>query len=183
MIACGAATADIRCAPVLRSELHPRDSEAIGWQALFHSGCRELISSFCPCSVLAQLEGSALGMGFGVISSSVLPAQGVPLPSVSACVNAAKGPTGLASDFSHTLHGNIDRWLFAQLALAGFAGRIVGPNRTRGLLHRLCGADADISPWSVGRRTRSARLSRSADGQAAGRHCAQAPTDHCGWIA
>ena len=82
--------------------------------------------SFALVGFFAQLADSALGMGFGVISASVLLAQGVPPPLVSASVNAAKVPTGTAAAISHALNGNIDRRLFARLALAGIAGGILG---------------------------------------------------------
>ncbi|MBM3521039.1 MAG: sulfite exporter TauE/SafE family protein, partial [Alphaproteobacteria bacterium] len=51
------------------------------------------IVGFC-----AQIVDGALGMGFGVISSSVLLAQGIPPALASASVNAAKLPTtGMAA--------------------------------------------------------------------------------------
>ena len=81
----------------------------------------ELFLTFAFVGFFAQLADSALGMGFGVISSSVLLAQGVPPPLVSASVNAAKVPTGIAAGISHAINGNIDKRLFLRLALAGVA--------------------------------------------------------------
>ena len=49
--------------------------------------------AFMVVGFLAQLVDGALGMGFGVISSSILLAQGVPPALASASVNAAKLPT------------------------------------------------------------------------------------------
>lgn len=86
----------------------------------------DLFLTFAFVGFFAQLADSALGMGFGIISSSVLLAQGVPPPLVSASVNAAKIPTGVASGVSHTLNGNIDRKLVVRLAVAGILGGIVG---------------------------------------------------------
>ncbi|MCA0872318.1 sulfite exporter TauE/SafE family protein [Seohaeicola saemankumensis] len=86
----------------------------------------DLFLVFAAVGFVAQLADSALGMGFGVISSSVLLAQGVPPPLVSASVNAAKVPTGIAAGISHAINGNIDRRLFLRLALAGVAGGIIG---------------------------------------------------------
>lgn len=81
---------------------------------------------FLVVGFTAQLADGALGMGFGVISSSVLLAQGVPPPMVSASVNAAKIPTGTVAGLSHALHGNIDLALFRRVALTGLAGGIIG---------------------------------------------------------
>lgn len=74
----------------------------------------------------AQLTDAALGMGFGVISSSVLLFQGVSPPVVSAAVNAAKIPTGSAASLSHWRHGNIDRSVLISLAISGAIGGITG---------------------------------------------------------
>lgn len=84
------------------------------------------IFAFALVGFFAQLADSALGMGFGVISSSVLLAQGVPPPMVSAAVNAAKLPTGMASGFSHMLNRNIDWRIFLPVAASGIAGGISG---------------------------------------------------------
>ncbi|TMV09962.1 sulfite exporter TauE/SafE family protein [Ruegeria sediminis] len=82
--------------------------------------------TFLAVGFVAQLADGALGMGFGVISSSVLLFQGFPPPLVSASVNAAKIPTGSMAGISHALNGNIDFSLFRRLALSGMAGGIVG---------------------------------------------------------
>ena len=74
----------------------------------------------------AQLIDGALGMGYGVISSVVLLATGVPPAHTSASVHAAKLFTTAASGTSHILHGNVDRRLFWLLSLAGGVGGIVG---------------------------------------------------------
>ena len=80
-----------------------------------------LIVGFC-----AQLADASLGMGFGVISSSLLFAQGVPPPLVSAAVNAAKIPTGAMAGLSHFLNGNIEARLFLRLAAFGAVGGCTG---------------------------------------------------------
>ncbi len=67
----------------------------------------------------AQLIDGALGMGYGVISSVVLLASGVPPAHTSASVHSAKLFTTAASGTSHILHGNVDRRLFWILAIAG----------------------------------------------------------------
>jgi len=74
----------------------------------------------------AQLIDGALGMGYGVISSVVLLASGVPPSHTSASVHAAKLFTTAASGASHLVHGNVDRRLFWFLAIAGSVGGIAG---------------------------------------------------------
>jgi uncharacterized membrane protein YfcA len=74
----------------------------------------------------AQLIDGALGMGYGVISSVVLLASGVPPAHTSAAVHSAKLFTTAASGTSHLLHGNVDRRMFWLLSLAGIVGGVVG---------------------------------------------------------
>jgi uncharacterized protein len=74
----------------------------------------------------AQLIDGALGMGYGVISSVVLLASGVPPAHTSASVHSAKLFTTAASGMSHLFHGNVDRRLFWILAIAGSTGGIIG---------------------------------------------------------
>src|SRR3546814_4867589 len=57
----------------------------------------------------AQLIDGAIGMGYGVISTSVLVATGMPPAVASAAVHVTKMPTGIASGLSHWKFGNIDR--------------------------------------------------------------------------
>lgn len=74
----------------------------------------------------AQLIDGALGMGYGVISSVVLLATGVPPAHTSAAVHSAKLFTTAASGASHLFHGNVDRRLFWFLSIAGGIGGIAG---------------------------------------------------------
>jgi uncharacterized membrane protein YfcA len=81
---------------------------------------------FLCVGFFAQLIDGALGMGYGVISSVVLLATGVPPAQASASVHSAKLFTTAASGASHLLHGNVDRRLFWFLSLAGGFGGILG---------------------------------------------------------
>jgi uncharacterized membrane protein YfcA len=74
----------------------------------------------------AQLIDGALGMGYGVISSVVLLASGVPPSHTSASVHAAKLFTTAASGTSHLMHGNVDRRLFWFLSITGGVGGVAG---------------------------------------------------------
>ncbi len=81
---------------------------------------------FALVGFLAQLIDGALGMGYGVISSVVLLASGVPPAHTSASVHAAKLFTTAVSGASHILHGNVDRRLLILLSAAGVVGGIAG---------------------------------------------------------
>jgi uncharacterized membrane protein YfcA len=75
---------------------------------------------------VAQLVDGAIGMAFGVISTSVLLALGVPPAVASAGVHAAEVVTTALSGLSHWLYGNVDKRLFLRLAAAGVIGGVIG---------------------------------------------------------
>jgi hypothetical protein len=81
---------------------------------------------FAVVGFAAQLVDGALGMGYGVISSVVLLASGVPPAHTSASVHAAKLFTTAVSGTSHIAYGNVERRLFLALSAAGAAGGIAG---------------------------------------------------------
>lgn len=75
---------------------------------------------------LAQIVDGALGMAYGVISSTVLLAFGVPPATASASVHAAEVFTTAASAGSHAVARNVNWKLFAPLALGGCVGGAAG---------------------------------------------------------
>ena len=81
---------------------------------------------FLLVGVLAQAVDGALGMAYGVISSSVLLALGVPPAMASASVHAAEVFTTAASASSHAWHRNVEWRLFLPLAIAGVVGGVLG---------------------------------------------------------
>lgn len=81
---------------------------------------------FAVVGFFAQIVDGALGMGFGVISSALLLAQGVPPPLVSASVNAAKLPTSGTSATSHWLHKNILPEVVWPVLICGGLGGLIG---------------------------------------------------------
>jgi uncharacterized membrane protein YfcA len=81
---------------------------------------------FLVVGVLAQSVDGALGMAYGVISSSVLLAFGVPPATASASVHGAEVFTTAASAGSHILHRNVDWRLLVPLAFAGVIGGCLG---------------------------------------------------------
>jgi uncharacterized protein len=81
---------------------------------------------FLMVGFFAQLVDGAVGMAYGVISSSVLLAFGVPPAQASATIHAAECFTTGASGISHLVHRNIDWRLLLRLAPAGIVGGVVG---------------------------------------------------------
>jgi hypothetical protein len=74
----------------------------------------------------AQMIDGAIGMAYGVTSSSVLLSVGVPPATTSACVHAAETFTTFVSGVSHWKLGNVDRKLLMRLALPGMVGGAIG---------------------------------------------------------
>ncbi len=96
---------------------------------------------FLAVGFLAQCVDGALGMAYGVISSTVLLAFGVPPATASASVHAAEVFTTAASAASHSANKNVNWKLFLPLAAGGVVGGIVGA-------FVLTSVDGDIlKPW------------------------------------
>jgi uncharacterized membrane protein YfcA len=74
----------------------------------------------------AQLVDGALGMAFGVISTSAVMALGMPPASASAMVHTAEIFTTAASGSWHIFHRNVDWRLFVRLGVAGVVGAVLG---------------------------------------------------------
>ncbi len=82
--------------------------------------------TFALVGFVAQLIDGTLGLGFGVISSTVLLGQGYAPALVAASVNAAKIPTTGTAAFSHFMNKNLDWSVVIALAVFGSLGGIVG---------------------------------------------------------
>ncbi len=85
--------------------------------------------SFWTCLMIgffAQIVDGALGMAFGVISTTALLTFGFSPAHASAAVHTAEVFTTAASAVSHIAHGNVDRRLVLRLAIAGSAGAVTG---------------------------------------------------------
>jgi uncharacterized membrane protein YfcA len=81
---------------------------------------------FLLVGFLAQIVDGALGMAYGVISSTVLLSFGVPPAMASASVHAAEVFTTAASAGSHAVNKNVNWKLFVPLALGGCFGGAIG---------------------------------------------------------
>jgi uncharacterized protein len=75
---------------------------------------------------LAQLVDGALGMAFGLISTTALLSLGIPPAQASAAVHTAEVATTAASGLAHLFHQNINRRLFLTLSAAGVLGGVLG---------------------------------------------------------
>lgn len=84
------------------------------------------IGWFVLIGFVAQMFDGAIGMGFGVISSTVLAAIGLPREVASASVNGAKLLTGTASGTAHILLRNVDWRMLLVLGSAGALGGVAG---------------------------------------------------------
>ncbi len=86
----------------------------------------EDILPFIAAGFVAQIIDGALGMAFGVISTTLLITLGTPPAAASASVHIVETFTTGLSGISHILRKNIDWSLFRRLALPGIAGGIIG---------------------------------------------------------
>jgi siroheme synthase-like protein len=75
---------------------------------------------------LAQLVDGVLGMGYGVVSATVLLSIGVKLPAISGSIHTAEMFSSAASGYSHYKFGNVNKKLFKTLLIPGVIGAILG---------------------------------------------------------
>lgn len=75
---------------------------------------------------VAQLVDGMLGMGFGVISTTVLLSVGVNPAIVSSRVHSTRLFSSGLSGYSHHKLGNVDKQLFKKLVIPGCIGAIIG---------------------------------------------------------
>src|SRR5215210_1487218 len=74
----------------------------------------------------AQIVDGAIGMAYGLISTSILLSLGVAPSTASASVHAAEVFTTGASAISHWRFGNVEKRLFLRLAPGGMLGGALG---------------------------------------------------------
>lgn len=86
----------------------------------------ENILLFAVIGFLAQIVDGAIGMAYGVISTTVLLSIGIPPAVASAAVHTSEIVTTGISGFSHAMFKNIDYALFRRLVLPGIIGSILG---------------------------------------------------------
>ena len=85
------------------------------------------ILPFIGVGFLAQIVDGALGMAFGVISSTMMVSLlGIPPNRASAGVHFVEMFTTAASAVSHVAHRNVDWKLFGRLVIPGMIGGVLG---------------------------------------------------------
>lgn len=86
----------------------------------------ESFLTFVAVGFLGQLVDGAIGMAYGLVSTSVLISHGLPAATASASVHAAEVFTTAASGYSHWRLGNVDKGLLKRLVPAGMLGGAAG---------------------------------------------------------
>jgi uncharacterized protein len=86
----------------------------------------ESIIVFAIVGFIAQLIDGALGMAYGVSSTTFLLSVGVPPAAASASVHTAEVFTTAISGASHWKLGNVDRTLVRKLVIPGIVGGVLG---------------------------------------------------------
>ncbi|NCX01135.1 MAG: sulfite exporter TauE/SafE family protein, partial [Actinobacteria bacterium] len=81
---------------------------------------------FALAGSIAQLIDGALGMGFGLTSSTLLLTLGASAAVASAAVHAAEIGTTLVSGASHWQVHNVDKKILLKLAIPGGIGAFLG---------------------------------------------------------
>jgi hypothetical protein len=81
---------------------------------------------FIAVGFAAQIVDGALGMAFGVISSTLLISIGLPPAAASAGVHTVETFTTAVSGGSHILHRNVDWRLFGKVVVPGVIGGVLG---------------------------------------------------------
>lgn len=81
---------------------------------------------FIIVGFIAQMIDGALGMAYGVSSTTFLLSLGIPPAPASASVHTAEIFTSGVSGLSHLRFGNVDKKLFKKLLIPGVIGGILG---------------------------------------------------------
>ncbi len=75
---------------------------------------------------IAEVVAGSMGMGYGVICTTVLLVLNVPPPIISASIHSAESFTSAAGTISHWQLGNINKKLVKALAIPAIIGAITG---------------------------------------------------------
>ncbi|MBA7531014.1 hypothetical protein ES705_23225 [subsurface metagenome] len=74
---------------------------------------------------IAQIIDGALGMAYGVTSTTFLLSMGIPPVAASASVHSAEVFTSGVSGLAHLRFGNVDKKLFKKLLIPGIIGGVL----------------------------------------------------------
>lgn len=125
--------------PVGAALLHPLGDTLLGWWRYEVAGVQ--LGTVLLVGFAAQLVDGALGMAYGLCSTSFLLGLGLPPALASASVHVAEMGTTGASGLAHWRAGNVDMRLWRRLVLPGAVGALLGV----GLLTQIDGKA--LKPW------------------------------------
>jgi uncharacterized membrane protein YfcA len=74
----------------------------------------------------AEVVAGSMGMGYGVICTTILLMLNVPTPVISASIHSAESFTSAAGSVSHWQLGNINKKLAKSLAIPAIIGAVIG---------------------------------------------------------
>jgi len=74
----------------------------------------------------AEIVAGSMGMGYGVICTTILLILNVPPPVISASIHSAEAFTSAAGSISHWQLGNINKKLAKSLAIPAIIGAVIG---------------------------------------------------------
>jgi uncharacterized protein len=97
-----------------------------GWNIVVATFSDNYFWSAVAVGFLAQAVDGALGMAYGVTSTTFLLAAGASPATASASVHIAEVFTTGVSGISHAKFGNVDKQLFVRLLVPGILGAVLG---------------------------------------------------------
>jgi uncharacterized protein len=75
---------------------------------------------------LAEIVAGSMGMGYGVICTTVFLMMNIPPPVISASIHSAESFTTAAGSISHYKFGNVNKKLTKRLAIPAIIGAVAG---------------------------------------------------------
>jgi uncharacterized membrane protein YfcA len=75
---------------------------------------------------LAEIVAGSMGMGYGVICTTVFLIMNIPPPVISASIHSAESFTTAAGSISHYKFGNVNKKLTKKLAIPAIIGAVIG---------------------------------------------------------
>ena len=98
----------------------------LSWSRDFYAQLDDKFFYMLLVGFFAQLVDGALGMGYGVISTTLLLSGGLNPAVISGSIHTAEMFSSGASGFSHYRFGNVNKKLFKTLLIPGVLGAIAG---------------------------------------------------------
>lgn len=95
-------------------------------ESYFRNQFNEQFLFMLAVGFFAQMVDGALGMGYGVISTTMLLSGGFSPAVISGSIHTAEMFSSGASGFSHYKFGNVNRKLFKTLLIPGVIGAVLG---------------------------------------------------------